>query len=93
MADYSADTGKHTTLVAGVVDTVSFQANGSGLRVRNRGATGDIYFTFDGTTPASGADDTYFCGPGEDVSVSGTFSKPVLKLISSGTPAYSVELY
>lgn len=82
---------KHATLSAATVATVTFTGSGNTVRVRNRGTAGDIYFTVDGSTPVSAADDTYFCGPGENVVVS-TQGK-VVKLISSGTPDYSVELY
>ena len=92
MAVYSVQTAKHATLVAATVDTVTFTAGGTGLRIRNRGTVGDIYFRFDGTAAVSVADDNYFVGPGESLTVDQK-NVPSVSLISAGTPAYSVEVY
>jgi hypothetical protein len=91
MAAQTAVKAQHATLTAAEVDTITFSGSGSTIRVRNRGTAGDIYFTLDNSTPVTLADDTYFCGPGENVIVE--TSQKVVKLISAGTPAYSVELY
>ena len=93
MATYSVNRAKHATLVAATVDTVNLSYSGSVIRVKNRGTVGDIYFTVDGTTPVSGADEHYFLAPGENIVIDNAGGIGVVKLISSGTPAYSVEKY
>jgi hypothetical protein len=93
MAAYSVARSKHATLVAATVDTVTFSTDWQSVEILNRATSGDIYATVDGTTPVSGADDTIFVGPNQAVTVrlpttgAGT---DVIKLISAGTPAYSV---
>jgi hypothetical protein len=82
---------KHGTLSAGVAVTVDFTSSGGEIRVANKGTAGEIYFRLDGTAPVSLADDNYCVTPGSSVIVT-TQSKQV-KLISAGTPTYSVELY
>jgi hypothetical protein len=54
--------------------------------------TSPVYFTTDGSTPTVGGDDTYIVRSGAlhvDVETAGTVT---VKLISAGTPAYSVTV-
>jgi hypothetical protein len=91
VASHTAVKAQHATLSAATADTVTLSGSGNTLRIRNRGTAGDIYFTVDGVVPVSLADDTYFCGPGESIVLES--GGKVVKLISAGTPEYSVELY
>lgn len=89
---------KHGTLSASSVATQSLtRPSGTRavgvVRVINRGAD-DIYVSVDGSTPTVAGDDTWVVGAGaarlvEAGDASGTVT---VKLISAGTPAYSVEL-
>ncbi len=93
MANYSVNRAKHATLVAATVDTVSFVSATAEVEVVNRG-TDDIYYTVDGSTPTVGGDDTYIVRGGEAVGAPKNFVNPLVaqvKLMSSGSPAYSVE--
>ena len=90
MASYSVARSKHATLAAATVDSVTLTANYSSVEVMNRGTAGDVYFTVDGSTPVSGADDTFVVVPGGSLAVASSSSSDVVKLISSGTPAYTV---
>lgn len=92
MANYSVQTAKHATLVGATVDTVTFSANGTGLRVANRHATLALYFRFDATDPAAAGDDTYFVGAGTSVTITQR-GVTEIRLISSGAADYSVEVY
>lgn len=93
MATHNVQRAKHTTLTGSTVDTVNLSMSGGSVVVRNRDPfEGDVlYFTIDGTTPTVAGDDTYFCGPGESVIIDAITA--AVKLISSGTPDYSVEKY
>lgn len=92
MASYTVTRSKHATLVASTVDTVTLSLDYSQVEIVNRG-TVDIWATVDGTTPVAGADDTIFVGAGQFLVLTlpttgaGT---DVVKLISTGTPSYSV---
>lgn len=92
MAAYQVARSKHATLTAATVDTVTFQERHPAVEVVNRATTGDIYFTVDGTTPVSAANDTYYVGPGQSIVVDLPHASDpdAVKLISAGTPAYSV---
>jgi hypothetical protein len=91
MASYSVQTAKHATTSAATVDTITFSAGGTGLRVRNRDSTDVLYFRFDGNDPAVAGDDSYFVGAGESLSMDGVVSE--IRVISSGTCDYSTEIY
>lgn len=94
MATYNVARAKHATLVASTVDTVNMSSKGNALRVINRDAQGGdaLYFSIDGTAPTVAGDDTYFLGPDQALDTAGGDIAAV-KLISSGTPDYSVEKY
>ena len=92
MASYTVARSKHATLVAATVDTITLERDYSQVEIVNRG-TEDIWATVDGSTPVAAADDTIFVGTGQFLVLSmpttgaGT---DVVKLISAGTPSYSV---
>lgn len=92
MAAYQAVLSKHATLVAATVDTITLSTGYPSIEVANRATSGDIYFTVDGTTPTSAGNDTYYVGPGQALVVSSPHADgpDTIKLISAGTPAYSV---
>jgi hypothetical protein len=78
------------TLVAATVDTVTFTDDLTHVTVINEGTTG-LYFTVDGTTPTVGGGAAVYCPPSATVGVGSSASGgTVVKLISSGTPKYSV---
>lgn len=88
---------KHGTLTASTVATVTFAADYRAIMVTHRSpsATDPIYFTVDGSTPTAAGDDTFVVMPGGWRSVNAQYdnadASTVIKLISAGTPAYSVE--
>ena len=91
----------HGVLVASTVSTVTFSLNYAQIEIVNRDASADIFFTTSGVAPTVGGDDTLvvpaghstivpnYLGPNDpaDSVINGT----VVKLISAGTPAYSVS--
>lgn len=105
MGSYSAAIAKHATLVAATVDTVTLNVDATTGRadpaivVENRGTTDALYFTYsvNGTAPAAptvAGDDCYYVGPGTSISIDTMWGSDVIvKLISAGTPAYSVEAF
>jgi hypothetical protein len=90
MAVYS----HHATLVASTVDTVDLLDMAVPILITNRGAT-DIYVRFDGTNPVVGADNTFIvqANTAKIFNLGGGLYPPdrTVKLISVGTPSYSVE--
>ena len=94
MASYTTgDVGVYAnTLVANTVDTVMFTTDALAVEVYSNGSAA-IYVTVDGSTPTVGGGSTWelpalqcvrtirLTGPGI----------PVVKLISAGTPIYSVS--
>lgn len=88
---------KHGTLVAATVATVTFAKDYPVVMVTHRSPsnTNPIYFTVDGSTPTAAGDDTFVVMPGGWRSVVASTdqadSSTVVKLISAGTPDYSVE--
>ena len=92
MASYTVTTSKHATLVASTVDTVTLGADFAMVEIQNRDATTlEIYATVNGATPTVAGDGTLVLRPGQvrTVDVAGT-GPTTVRLISSGTPAYSV---
>lgn len=91
MAIYTVSFAKHATLAVSTVDVVNITSNESDeVVVYNRGATGDIYFTKDGTVPTVAGDDTFVAGPGRAVSIESMSDTDQIKLISASANAYSV---
>lgn len=95
MASYTVAAGliaAHAkTLVAATVDTVDFAGNTSAVEVLSDGAAA-IFFTTDGTTPTVNGGNCYVIPAGgvSSVIVPDRDFDGVVKLISSGTPTYSV---
>jgi hypothetical protein len=93
MASYSVDRAKHATLVASTVDTVTLGRDFNEVEILNRDGTAAIYFTVDGSTPTVGGDNALVIPAvigsvtESTLDISGT---NVVKLISAGTPSYSV---
>lgn len=85
---------KHGTLTAATVATVTLTAPGPTLLIINKSSTDTIYYTF-GTAPGdptAAGDDTYCVPPGAGKRhKQGPFVTLIVKLISAGTPTYSVE--
>lgn len=83
---------KHGTLVAATKATVTLDVKWREVQVDNRGASGDIFFTTNGTDPVSNADDTFVVPPGKSLRVSNARVMQIceVELISAGTPTYSV---
>jgi len=81
--------------VASTVDTVTFDRDLFAVRVTNDTGAAAIYFTVDGSTPTVGGAGTYrvpaVAGATADVTTQGGASTDAVKLISVGTPTYSVE--
>lgn len=81
-------------LTASAIDTVTFARDADYVRVYNDTGTAAIYFTTDGSDPTVGGANCYrvpaSAGAYTSVNVTGV-SPTTVKLISSGTPTYSVE--
>lgn len=92
MATHSVALAKHATLSASTVDTITLTNDFQTVEVVHRTSTAadPIYFTVDGSTPTVGGDNTYVVMPGGWKSVRAWANSDVVKLISAGTPAYSV---
>jgi hypothetical protein len=100
MATYTlaaGDIGAHNkTLAAGVVDTVTFPADFHRITIISDGAAA-IFYTTDGSTPTVAGANCYILPAGavsadtrtpQDV---GAGAGTTVKLISAGTPTYSVQ--
>lgn len=98
MASYTVNTAKHATLVATIVDDITFNNPCSFLILTNRTTSGaTIYFTFGDPikgipNPTVAGDDTYAVGIGQTLVIPGDGTAPILKLISSGAQAYSAQV-
>lgn len=95
MASYSVaanEIGAHAkTLSAATVDTVTFADDVARVEVVSDGSAA-LYFTTDGSTPTVGGAKAFYMpalAGVREVAVGGAGSTRV-KLISSGTPVYSV---
>lgn len=98
MADYdvaSTEIGAHAkTLVADTADTVTFANFNSEVEVYSDGAA-VLYFTTDGSTPTVGGAGTHFMPASASSRIVRAAEQSdgttVVKLISAGTPLYSVS--
>lgn len=94
MASYTVRARKHATLAAATVDSVTVTGPSPTLTVVNRDGAAEITFTVDGSTPVAGADETYVLPAAIGaltVDMPGGATATV-KLISAGTPKYSVQV-
>lgn len=97
MAEYEVAAGEVGTyenkLTAETVDTVTFEAYVPGIEIVTDG-TAAVYVTFDGTTPVVKGPNCHVLPAQACVrTIRGSgdrTAKPVVKLISSGTPTVSV---
>lgn len=96
MATSTVTTAKHATLSASTVDTVTFSDNVQAIEVVNRSGSAEIFFRLDGTSPTVAGDECYVlpaaAGAALRLGSQGEGTDQV-KLISSGTPTYSVIGY
>lgn len=99
-----ATTSQHGTLTANVVTTVTLTGNKRGFRVQHRTAgAADIWWTWGYTSAATPATDgstdgSYNLAAGAVDRVVDPVDRDredqiIVKLISTGTPAYSVEAW
>lgn len=95
MATYSDVWIKHGQLTAATVDTVNLDGDYSEVEVINRDGAAEIFFTVDGGAPVVAGDDNHILPAaisGVTVNASKETGDPtVVKLISSGTPKYTVR--
>jgi hypothetical protein len=93
MANYTAAlSAVDKTLGASTVDTVTFDHDCERVEVLSDGAA-KLYFTVDGTAPSVGGQNTYVLPAGaanSKIVQVPTAGNTAVKLISSGTPMYSV---
>lgn len=99
MASYTvaaSEVGVHDkALVASTADTVTIDRDCNEVEVIADGSA-DLYFTVDGTTPTVAGQNTHRLptgAVGRRTVVVPTAGDTVVKLISSGTPRYSVSGY
>lgn len=85
---------RHGTLTASAVSTVTMSANVQTIIVKIHGS-GYANVTFDGSTPTVDGDNTARVDAGGVLHYSSTSSNATesVKMISAGTPGYSVEAY
>jgi hypothetical protein len=89
----------HGTLVAATVTTVTLTSVKQSLRVQNRSTDQQIYYTYGAgvaADPTVAGDDTFAIPPGatdEWIDLGAVGAGFVVKLISAGTPAFSVEAW
>jgi hypothetical protein len=86
---------RHGTLVANTVTTVTLDNDYREIEVINVDGASTIYVTVDGTVPTVGGNDTFVlpAAISSRVIVSRDGSNPtVVKLISTGTPSFSVSV-
>jgi hypothetical protein len=83
---------EHGTLAADEVTSVTLIENTVGVEVLNRDGVAEIFFTIDGSTPTVEGDDCH-CLPAAigALIVNSPKTVDVVKLISTGTPKYTVS--
>lgn len=95
--DLSEIQSQHGTLVGSTVTTVTFSDVGSGFRIQNRDSAGGdgLFYTLDGVDPTVGGAGSVYVPPGgtDQWPTDNADTEVTVKLISSGTPDYSVEAW
>lgn len=86
-----ANNARSGTLVAATVATVQIQAWTYGVNVINRTAGQEIWVRLDGTDPTVGGNDCFLVLGARNFPVDLKSGNVTVKLISSGTPNYTVE--
>ena len=82
---------QHGTLVAATVATVTLDSDHSNVEILNRG-TDEIFFTVDGAAPTVDGNDVEIVPGGSALQVAAPKKgATVVRLISTGTPKYSVR--
>jgi hypothetical protein len=93
MAAQTAVTAQHATLSGTTADTVTFSAKGDTIAVTNRDAATSLYFTYNGATAVSLADDTFVVLPLQTKTIKAKgVGVGVISLVGNGN-AYSVETW
>jgi hypothetical protein len=94
MTTANANPNYHGTLVGSAVDTITLLTNPAVVEIVNVSGATAIYYTVDGSAPTVGGVNTRVvpaaAGARDRVNISPD-ATGVVKLISSGTPTYSVE--
>lgn len=89
MAAVAGVRAAHATLAASTVDTVTLSGGGGKRAELVNHGTDVIYFRLDGTDPVAAADENEVLLGSERLAIS-LPSDGVVKVISGGTPTYSV---
>lgn len=89
MAAQTAVFAQHATLSGTTADTVTFTGTGSNIAVTNRDASVTLYFTVNGATAVSAADETFVVLPLQTKILTGQ-GITVVSVVGNGN-AYSVE--
>lgn len=84
---------RHGTLVASTISTVTFPSDVLQLEIINRSGSAEIYYTVDGSAPTVGGNDVPVLPAAicVDKTISPGSGATVIKLISSGTPTYTIK--
>lgn len=94
MASGDAEPNYHSQLAAGTVDTVTLEEGFNMYEIYNVDGSARIDYTLDGSTPAEGGSATGRVLPATiavDVVNVKSDGSTVVKLISTGTPHYSIQ--
>lgn len=81
----------YDTLVATTVKSETLTGNPSKICVINRGSV-ELFFTTNGTDPTVAGDNTFCVLPSGFLEAAMEGGGNVVKLISSGTPTYGIEV-
>src|SRR5579863_6770687 len=94
MTTGNADPNYHGQLTASTVDTITIEGGQAVVEVVNVDGSAKIYYTTDGTTPVVGGNSHCRVLPAAIVNdiVNVNPDGQVIKLISSGTPAYAIMM-
>lgn len=94
VAASAGEVAAHFVLEANVVTSVIFEADLDLVEVVSRDGAGEVWYTVDGATPAVGSKFSYVLpngAVGSDERPTGVGGPTVIRLLSTGTPALSVQ--